>query len=366
MVSLAGVYHVVEATVPLYVAMILAYISVKWLKLFSLEQCIGINKFVAKFSIPLLSFQVVSANNPYKMNLRLIFSDFFQKLLAFIVLAIITRICSRGSLKWIITGLSVSTLPNTLILGIPLLRAMYGNEAAMLLAQIVVLQSMIWYNLLLFLFEFNATKAVSETMSLESRGGLTAEEGQSKEIQGKNNSRSARGKKLMLILSVVGKKLMSNPNTHATLLGLVWASIRFRGVNDQTMCGRWDVELPLIVDKSISILSDGGLGMAMFSLGLFMASQASIIACGTRKAIIAMAMKFLAGPALMAAASIAIGLRGTTLRVAIVQAALPQGIVPFVFAKEYNVHPDVLSTGVIFGMLIALPVALAYYFLLAI
>jgi len=26
------------------------------------------------------------------------------------------------------------------------------------------------------------------------------------------------------------------------------------------------------------------------------------------------------------------------------QAALPQGIVPFVFAKEYNVHPAVLST----------------------
>lgn len=27
------------------------------------------------------------------------------------------------------------------------------------------------------------------------------------------------------------------------------------------------------------------------------------------------------------------------------QAALPQGIVPFVFAKEYNVHPEILSTG---------------------
>lgn len=26
------------------------------------------------------------------------------------------------------------------------------------------------------------------------------------------------------------------------------------------------------------------------------------------------------------------------------QAALPQGIVPFVFAKEYNVHADILST----------------------
>lgn len=32
------------------------------------------------------------------------------------------------------------------------------------------------------------------------------------------------------------------------------------------------------------------------------------------------------------------------------QAALPQGIVPFVFAKEYNVHPDILSTGSVLSL----------------
>lgn len=61
---------------------------------------------------------------------------------------------------------------------------------------------------------------------------------------------------------------------------------------------------------------------------------------------------------------VAIMVAGVLLHVAIVQAALPQGIVPFVFAKEYNVHPDILSTGVIFGMLIALPITLVYYIVL--
>lgn len=122
--------------------------------------------------------------------------------------------------------------------------------------------------------------------------------------------------------------------------------------------------MPTIVEKSISILSDAGLGMAMFSLGLFMALQPSIIACGNSAAVASMAVRFLAGPAVTAAASAAVGLRGTLLKVAIVQAALPQGIVPFVFAKEYNVHPEILSTAVIFGMLIALPITLAYYALL--
>ncbi|KAG6736833.1 hypothetical protein POTOM_060273 [Populus tomentosa] len=107
---------------------------------------------------------------------------------------------------------------------------------------------------------------------------------------------------------------------------------------------------PSIVSGSIAILSDAGLGMAMFSLGLFMALQPKIIACGKSVATFAMAVRFLTGPAVIAATSLAIGIRGVLLHVAIVQAALPQGIVPFVFAKEYNVHPDILSTAVIFGM----------------
>ena len=106
------------------------------------------------------------------MNLKLIFADFLQKLLAAVVLLAITKISSRGRLNWIITGLSLSTLPNTLILGIPLLKAMYGVEAEGLLSHIVVLQSLIWYNLLLFLFELNATYAAPVTPASETTGRL--------------------------------------------------------------------------------------------------------------------------------------------------------------------------------------------------
>jgi len=50
-----------------------------------------------------------------------------------------------------------------------------------------------------------------------------------------------------------------------------------------------------------------------------MALQPKIIACGNSVASFAMAIRFLTGPAVMAAASIAVGLRGTLLHVAIVQ-----------------------------------------------
>ncbi|KAF8013001.1 hypothetical protein BT93_I0998 [Corymbia citriodora subsp. variegata] len=356
MISLTDAYHAVAATIPLYSAMFLAFISIRFWKLFTPDQCAGINKFVAKFSIPLLSFQVISSTNPYKMNLRLVLADFAQKILAILIVGGVTKFRSGGGLRWIITGVSLSTLPNTLILGIPLLRAMYGDEAGSLIAQIVFLQSILWYNLLLFLFELNATKAASVTPSSEATGvTATTEEDETKDGGGELKSRNGRKYETLLILLKVGKNLLGNPNTYATVIGVIWASIHFR----------WGVELPAIVKSSIQILSQGGLGMAMFSLGLFMASQTRIVACGAWLAVVAMAAKFLAGPGLMTISSFAVGLRGTLLKVAIVQAALPQGIVPFVFAKEYNVHPEILSTGVLFGMLIAMPISLLYYLLLS-
>ncbi|CAL5191239.1 unnamed protein product [Lathyrus oleraceus] len=351
MISLANVFHVVTKTVPLYVTMFLAYVSIKWFKLFTQEQCSGINKFVAKFSIPLLSFQIISSNNIYKMSLKLMYADFIQKLLAFLLLTAIIKIRGKGGLKWIITGLSLSTLPNTLIIGIPVLKAMYNDEAVVLLAQFVFLQSMVWYNLLLFIYEFDAAKN-----TLSAPPSETASEIQSKEEEEDEESVGTKRKmKIYPILVTVGKKLIRNPNTFASLLGIIWSSIHFR----------WGIHMPEVVNQSIELLSNGGLGMAMFSIGLFMASQSSIIACGARNTMVAIGLKVLVGPALMALASIVIGLRNTLFKVAIVQAALPQGIVPFVFAKEYNVHPSILSTAILLGMLIALPVELAFYFLLA-
>ncbi|AED92117.1 auxin transport protein-like [Arabidopsis thaliana] len=365
MISWLDIYHVVSATVPLYVSMTLGFLSARHLKLFSPEQCAGINKFVAKFSIPLLSFQIISENNPFKMSPKLILSDILQKFLVVVVLAMVLRFWHPtggrgGKLGWVITGLSISVLPNTLILGMPILSAIYGDEAASILEQIVVLQSLIWYTILLFLFELNAARALpSSGASLEHTGNDQEEaniEDEPKEEEDEEEVAIVRTRSVgtMKILLKAWRKLIINPNTYATLIGIIWATLHFRlGWN-----------LPEMIDKSIHLLSDGGLGMAMFSLGLFMASQSSIIACGTKMAIITMLLKFVLGPALMIASAYCIRLKSTLFKVAILQAALPQGVVPFVFAKEYNLHPEIISTGVIFGMLIALPTTLAYYFLL--
>lgn len=158
MISWKDLYTVLTAVIPLYVAMILAYGSVRWWKIFSPDQCSGINRFVAIFAVPLLSFHFISTNDPYAMNFRFIAADTLQKIIMLVVLGIWTNFTRNGSLEWMITIFSLSTLPNTLVMGIPLLKAMYGDYSGSLMVQVVVLQCIIWYTLLLFLFEYRGAK----------------------------------------------------------------------------------------------------------------------------------------------------------------------------------------------------------------
>ncbi|KAL8262897.1 hypothetical protein R6Q59_024246 [Mikania micrantha] len=433
MINFGDLYSVLTAVVPLYVTMFLAYASVKW-NIFSPQQCAGINRFVAIFAVPLLSFEFISRIDPYKMNLKFIAADCVSKILTLIFLFIWSNLSKKGNLEWAITMFSLSTLPNTLVMGIPLLKSMYGDDKESIMVQAVVLQCIIWYTLLLFLFEYREAKNMimethekdSSNCSINNREfqerierstcneddivdailstpsnphmlqslnrvapavASEVEDGkrdlhlfiwrckcctspgvceQSVDVCSRENEKSMSIEELNVvqsprspemlkkILKMVCIKLVKNPNSYASVIGLGWAL---------ASC-RWGIKKPQILENSVTILSDAGLGMAMFSLGLFMASQPKLIACGNKLAAYGMVARFVAGPAVMAVASIAVGLRGTILQVSIVQASLPQGIVPFVFAREYNLHPDVLSTAVIFGMIISLPITMLYYILL--
>ncbi|KAF5764129.1 putative membrane transport protein [Helianthus annuus] len=578
-------YAIVTAMVPLYVAMILAYGSVKWWKIFTPDQCSGINRFVAIFAVPLLSFHFISMGDPYAMNWKFIAADSLQKIIMLVVLGFWAKFTKTGSFEWMITIFSLSTLPNSLVIGIPLLTSMYGELTAPLMIQVVVMQCILWYTILLFLFEFRAAKALimerfpgaggdigsikvdSDVVSLDAQDVLetTAEMGNdgklhvtvrrsnasrrsvgvgsvlsgaeifslnSSAVQSPRGSyanhsdfnsmvgfpggrlsnfgpaddmysiQSSRGvtprqsncedeagrsslsmvphfsvnsethivltkdqqppqmvlrlkpelqqngsqkkpnhddhmfgrsssapiiskggrsrSKLYatmeqstrpdhgklgelkefdveiggdrekikpgvvdsaaehqpstvtdpnegsgqqmpsarvmgrLILLMVSRKLLRNPNTYASILGLVWALVSFR----------WHWVMPKIIGNSISLISNAGLGMAMFSLGLFMALQPKLIACGRSKALLSIVVKFLIGPIVSALAAFLVGLHGTLFHITIVQATLSVGIVPFVFAKEYDVHATILSTSVIFGMLITVPITLCYYIIL--
>lgn len=350
MISTKDVYNVVKAIVPLYVAMLLAYLSVRYWKIFTPEHCVGINEFVARFSIPLITFRIISTYNPYEMDLRLALSDILQKVLALLAVALVIKTSSKVKLNWMMTGMSLLTIPNSLIVGVPLIKAMYGSKIVGFLVQLVVMQGFLWNVVILFLYELNSAE------NAHGQAEVLPEVQEKEDGQQEHTvTQIQRRSKIIKICLTIAKKLSRNPNIHATVAGLTWALISFR----------WGLKFPTIIDDSISILSDGSLGMAMFSLGLFIGLQASIISCGPRMAIVTVILRFLASPALMALSSIALGLRGSMLRFAIVQAAFPQAVVSFVFSRQYNVHPEILSTGITLTTLLAIPITLAYYFFLA-
>ncbi|CAO1948560.1 unnamed protein product [Urochloa humidicola] len=379
MIPGTAVYHVVEAMAPLYTAAALGYASVRWLGTFSDEQCAGISRFVALYAIPALIFRMVAASDPYGMNGRFVAADTLQKaaiLLPLHAWALFASRCHRrrgkeassSPVKWAVTGFSAATMTSTIIMGVPLLGGMYGEASGGLVEQLVVMQVCVWYNVVLFAYEYVAAAdgGRAKKVSPEPRVEL-----ESMEVMGSDGADAMAVEVLDVSLLVpagqptpsvtrhvvwtAGKKLLKIPNTYASFLGLAWSLVAFK----------YGIKMPKIVDDSLFTISTTACGLSMFASGTFIARQQRFVPCGYGVASLSMVLKFLVGPIVMLLASIAIGLRGTILRIAVVQAALPLAVSSFVYAEEYKVHADIMSTGVILiGTFISLPVTIVYFILL--
>ncbi|KAH0465819.1 hypothetical protein IEQ34_005922 [Dendrobium chrysotoxum] len=300
------------------------------------------------------------------MMIKLIMKTVYFKLVrnpnAYASLLGLLWILISSSLNGLITLFSLTTLPNTLIVGSPSSLPMYGNEQEArnsimmnISEKSVQLENNIGEEDVHISIAEENTEGLSELQDSVSvqkaSNGVYEKSEHSRDIEeseGKENKKVESGRLMMikLIMKMVCFKLVRNPNAYASLLGLLWVLIS----------SRLKIKKPLIMDNSVKILSNTGQGMAVFSLG--------IIACGNRLAVYGMLTRFVAGPATMLLSSVLVGLRKTTLSVAVVQAALPQAALTFVYAKEYDLHAELLSTVVIFGMIASLPVTILYSILL--
>ncbi|KAJ0972597.1 hypothetical protein J5N97_020556 [Dioscorea zingiberensis] len=369
MIGLGDIYKVVVAMAPLYTALGLGYGSVRWWHIFTPEQCVAINRLVSFFTLPFFTFEFTLHADPFAFNYRFIAADVISKVVIVSTLFAWAKCSSKGSFAWSITTFSLSTLTNSLVVGVPLLNAMYGPSSQDLVVQSSIVQGIVWLVLLLFVLEYRKNKIGLPTTASPSASGsvshlshvnVVSKEESSPPKDATSDQNTSTGQinesraSFWSLMRTVWLKLALNPNSYASIVGITWAFI----------ANRWHFEMPPILDGSILIMSRAGTGMAMFSTGLFMALQEKLVASGPSLMMFGMVMKFIAGPAAMAIGAIAVGLHGDVLRVAIIQAALPQSIVSFIFARDYGLHADVLSTAVIFGMLASLPVLVAYYVLL--
>ncbi|KAK1632109.1 hypothetical protein QYE76_006424 [Lolium multiflorum] len=370
MIGWGDVYRVVAAMAPLYFALGLGYGSVRWWKLFTPDQCEAINRLVIYFAFPFFGFDFTARAGPFGAGYRVLVADAVAKLAVVLTIAgwsavKAARPVRRGgpSYSWCITGFSLGALNNALLVGVPLLDAMYGKWARDIVVQLSVLQAVVWFPLMLVVFE--ARQAWLEMTPAPEEGAC--EEGAQVApgsgdvdrpvVAGDRPKTAATATGCAFwppLLRKVGLKLARNPNVYASLLGVAWSSV----------ANRWHLEMPTILDGSIAIMSKTGIGMGMFSMGLFIGLQDKFIVCGPGLMVLSMVLRFVAAPAATAVGALILGLRGDLLRVAILQAALPQSVATFSFAREYDLHAGVLSTAIIITTLASLPVLTAYYVLL--
>ncbi|KHN40463.1 Putative auxin efflux carrier component 8 [Glycine soja] len=377
MIGWEDVYKVVVAVVPLYFALLLGYGSLKWWNIFTKEQCEAINKLVCYFTLPLFIFEFTAHIDPFKMNFSFIAADTISKFIIMVVLALWAKCTPKCTFCWSIISFSLCNLTNAVVVGVPMVKPMYGALGVDLVVQSSVLQATIWLPLLLFVMEFWRTgiegtttttvKPRSKTMinKNEGGGGKDVEAVDVKEELMLEESVTSR-LPFCKVMKLVWRKLATNPNSYGCVIGIypTVLSDHMLPLESRHNTRMWNLEMPSMLEGSIQIMSKAGTGTAMFSMGIFMALQEKLIACGPSMTLIGLVLKFIAGPAATAIGAIAVGLRGDVLRVVIIQAAVPQSITSFIFAKEYGLHPEVLSTAVIFGMIVSLPVLVAYYAIL--
>ncbi|PWA92305.1 Auxin efflux carrier [Artemisia annua] len=346
MIGLDDIYKVVASMFPLYVALMLGYGSVKWWHMFKPDHCDAINQLNCYFIMPLFTFDFTTRVNPYKMNFHFLAADAISKAIILVVISLWAKLTTKGNYPWSITSFSLSSLNNTLVVGVPLIGAMYGPFGENLVIQSSILQFTVWIILLLMMYEFQSVNKSLDLAVAPSESAI--------DLEGNSEDEITTRPSLSILIKIVGLKLAKNPNAYACILGLTWSLI----------ANTWDLKMPSIVQGSVLIMSRAGSGVAMFCMGLFMALQPKIIDCGATLTAFGMLLRFVVAPAAMAVGSLLVGLRGDVLCIAIIQAALPQAIASFVFAKEYELHTSVLSTAVIFGTIVSIPVLISYYVVL--
>ncbi|CAL0326350.1 unnamed protein product [Lupinus luteus] len=142
------------AIIPLYVAIGLAFASVRWWKFFTPEQCNGINRYVAEFAIPFLVFDLFISNNMYTINFQIFAADALQKIIILVLLFLLKWLRKDFTLEWLVTIFSITAFSNNIIVGIPLIDSMYGESSTPYLVQILVFQCAIWFNVMIAMFEY--------------------------------------------------------------------------------------------------------------------------------------------------------------------------------------------------------------------
>lgn len=266
----------------------------------------GVNDLVFFAALPALLF--ISLIDAPPLHAADVAAAFLLSAVAIFALGVaIARTTQRATLtQAAVFGIN-ACYGNTVMLGIPIIGAIYGNEGLGNLLAIIAFHSAVLLPLASLLIEADAPRS----------GGLAP----------------------WRILARVAPATLRNPVVAAILLAFLWRST--------------GLALPEPLHRFLALVAPSGAPLALFCLGASLPMPTKWQ--GTGGIALACALKLLAMPALAASIATALGVTGTAFKVVVVTAAMPTGANAFLLARRSATMAEASAGTVVTATLLSIP-----------
>lgn len=343
------------------------------------EHIAPLNKFIFTFCLPCLIFKNVATRSFHTLNWHFVLMFLMVRGIAAVIAAVYTLI-RRENMGDFAEHYLAPTWIDVVTFGIPILTAMFGPSIGSIYPVLAAFSSFIFeLPIILISYQIFAAKqsllkeaaknkeeqesndepinvTSEETAKLTSEKTEPDEEITTERLLEKGNGSSDVQINLpwSKIMKVAGVRLLKTPALLGMILGLIWSAIG------------WTI--PTVLSTVLTNLGNCVTPVATFCVGIFITDGGPFKRVW-HKTIIYMVLKMVAMP-LLAALCCVIVLPSATneasndVHVAgVVIASLPLAFPAFTFAKEFGHGEDVMATCIAVGIILILPVVIAWAYI---
>jgi malonate transporter len=301
--------HLAAIVLPVFGLIGVGY-CVAWSKLLGSDAAEALSAFVFVVAIPMLVFRILATADFAGISAWRLWLPFFAGFAlswaagTFVIRSFFGRDARAGLVAGLAAGYG-----NTTLIGIPLALTAYGGDGSVPMALIVAVQLPIMMTVVALLM-----------VRAERQDGVGPAEVDA-----------------VAILRSVGKNLVENPIVIALALGALWRFL--------------DIPLTGLPGQLTHRLADVASTLALFAMGL------SLRHYGIRRHMVAgltlAGLKLLLMPALVMVLAHLVGLAPATAKVAVIAAACPTGVTPFLVAGRFKTGEALASNAITLSTILA-------------
>ena len=297
----------IEIVLPVFFVIGAGYLAT-FTEIFDADAGSALARFVFWFAIPVLLFHSLATRElPQIVDLGYFAAYYGGVGLTFILAIFLFRLMGHADLEFRVLAGFGAIYGNTVLIGIPVILAAFGDEAALPLFLLISFHAVIFFTVVTLLVE-----------------GVARGKGQVTEI----GARAAKG-------------IITNP----ILVGLV-AGVAFNFTG---------LAMPPLLDRFGELVSGAALPCALFSVGASLRSYA--LGGALRLCAVMASLKLLFQPfAVWVLAAVVFGVDPLWTAVAVTAAAMPTGVNAYLFALRYGRAEAENAASMLITTVVAIPV----------